>query len=77
MTTAARDATCTACGHALGRAALELANAAWAERMAYLRDSMTLERHRIVRHLFAICPNCGARYHFDGSTRNFIRLPHE
>jgi hypothetical protein len=74
LETAAHRFACLSCGRILGLESLRLADAAWGEHLRKL-----LENHhrvlRMVRHLHAICPACGARYAFVERERTFVPAP--
>lgn len=79
MRGAARRFTCLSCGTRLGREAIRLADDAWARELAERQAASpgALFRHglaRIIRHLYAICPHCGARYDFDRRGGTFTAL---
>lgn len=67
--TAARRFACASCGTILGDEAIRLADEAWFRHRAGMteKEPGTVFRRgalRIVRHVDAICPRCGARYKF-------------
>ncbi len=62
---------CVGCGQVLGQAALDRADAEWAEFVAKLHREHPGYRFRLVRDVDAVCLHCGARYHFDQETRTF------
>jgi predicted RNA-binding Zn-ribbon protein involved in translation (DUF1610 family) len=75
----ARVFTCPACGAVIGVEAIRLAEEAWGSHMAEMHrenPGMRLRRspQRIVRHLHAICPHCGARYQFIKREKAFIAI---
>lgn len=72
---AAQSFACVTCGQTLGPAALELADAAWAQHFAALCHALPHATLRIVRDVWAVCPKCGERYGYDESTRGFVALP--
>jgi hypothetical protein len=79
MRAAARKFACLSCGSYLGDEAIRLAEEAWRQDMSekHANDpGLRLLRRspRIVRHLFAICPRCGARYGYDHRKRTFVPL---
>ena len=61
---AAEHTRCSACGGILGAEAIRLADAAWDQYVAKLREENPGVRFRLVRTLDAICPHCGARYRY-------------
>jgi hypothetical protein len=64
---------CLSCGGLLGHASLRLADAAWRE---HVRDLLAkYHRIRLVRHVHAICPACGARYMFVEHEKTFVPAP--
>jgi hypothetical protein len=61
---AARSLACLSCGAVLGLESIRLADAACEERMRELRVKHPAIRFRVVQHIHAICPVCGAQYTF-------------
>ena len=79
MQAAARVFACPACGAVIGIEALRLAEEAWGSHMAEMHrknPGIRLKRspQRIMRHLHAICPHCGARYQFIEHERAFAAI---
>lgn len=79
MRAAARMFACPACGAVIGIEALRLAEEAWGHHMAEMHRENPGVRfrrspQRIVRHLNAICPHCGARYQFVERERTFVAI---
>ena len=77
MRAAARKFVCLSCGSYLGSEAIRLANEAWEQYFSKKRANnpgvrFQMERRRVVRHLRAICPYCGARYGFVERERTFV-----
>jgi hypothetical protein len=62
---------CLSCGGILGLESIRLADAAWGEHLRELREKYPSTRFRMVRHVHAICPACGARYAFLERERTF------
>ena len=73
LRTAACAFTCLSCGGILGLESIRLGDAAWAEHLRELREKYPPTRFRLVRHVHAICPACGARYAFSERERTFVR----
>lgn len=67
---------CVVCSSSLDHRALELADAAWASRVAAMRAERPHVMPRLVRRLHAICPACGAEYEWDEASRLFLVLDH-
>jgi hypothetical protein len=79
MRAAARKFACLACGSYIGGEAIRLGEEAWQQsvrdRQAHRPGVRYLRRApRTVRHLYAICPRCGARYDYDRRARIFVAL---
>ena len=79
MRSAARNFACLSCGSCLGSEAIRLADEAWRQYFSDKRASnprvyLRTAKLRIVRHLRAICPHCGARYEFIHRGRTFVGL---
>jgi hypothetical protein len=79
MRAAASKFACLSCGSILGGEALRLAGEAWRRDMSGVEaqnpGALSLRRSsRIVRHLYAICPRCGARYDYIYRERTFAAL---
>ena len=62
---------CAVCGGGLPPDALDLADTAWHAEHP-LPPGMRVRR--VVRHLDAICPACGARYEWEGKHRQFRQV---
>ncbi len=82
MRAAARKFVCLSCGSCLGGDAIRLADEAWRRDFSETRANypgvrFQLERRRIVRHLRAICPHCGARYGYVERERTFVAIADE
>jgi hypothetical protein len=71
---AARAFACLSCGRILGFEAIQLGDAAWRAYLSELRDKYPSRRFRLVRHLHAVCPACGAHYTFVERERTFVRV---
>jgi len=65
---------CLSCRGILGFESIRLADTAWAEHMRELGAKYPSTRFRLVRHLHAICPRCGARYAFLERERTFVQM---
>ena len=65
---------CLSCGGILGLESIRLADETWAKRLRELQEKSPGIRFRLVRHLHAICPACGACYAFLKGERTFRRL---
>lgn len=65
---------CIQCGEILGTAALDRADADWAEHLARLYGEHPGIRFRVVREVDAICTRCGTRYRYDEKSVIFFRL---
>ena len=79
MRAAARKFVCLSCGSNLGEEAIRLADEAWRLHFSETRANnpgvrFRIERRRIVRHLRAICPHCGARYGYVERERIFVAI---
>jgi hypothetical protein len=78
MHAAARKFACLSCGSYLGGEAIRLADEAWRQSFADAQANNPglrfRRKPRIVRHLHAICPHCGARYEFARPEKTFIAL---
>jgi hypothetical protein len=80
MRAAARKFVCLSCGSGLGAEAIRLADQAWSQHFSDKRaDSPGARFHmwrdrRMVRHLRAICPHCGARYGYVERERTFVAI---
>ncbi len=73
---AAAEATpCGRCGHPLGLAALEAADAAWGAALGGMMEQGL--RPRVIRQLFARCPSCGAGHDWDEDRHVLQLLPVE
>lgn len=68
---AARRMPCVRCGALLGDAAVALADELWQKHMGTLQARNPRVTLRVVRTLFAACPQCGARYRFDEKAEAF------
>ena len=67
---------CLRCGELLGKAALELANEAFAEDLAKLHaESPGLYLRLPPRRLRALCPHCGQQCDFDYKSVFFMPAP--
>jgi len=73
MRAAAGAFTCLSCGSILGLESIRLADGAWSEHLRGLEAKYPWTRFRLVRHVHAICPACGARYTFLERERTFVR----
>lgn len=76
---AARAFACPACGSVIGDAALHLADEAWAAHISSQAPDASMPAHknsgpRILRHLRALCPHCGARYDFNERKKIFTPI---
>jgi hypothetical protein len=69
---AARALACLSCGAVLGLESIRLADAACEEHMRELRAKHPAIRFRVVRHVHAICPVCGAQYTFLEREKAFV-----
>ncbi len=79
MRAAARRFVCLSCGSNHGEEAIRLAGEAWRQHYSEMRANnpnvrFRIERRRIVRHLRAICPRCGARYGYVERERTFVAI---
>jgi hypothetical protein len=82
MRAAVRKFACLSCGSNLGEEAIRLADEAWRQHFSEARANnpgvrFRIERRRIVRHLRAICPHCGARYGYVERDRTFAAIADE
>lgn len=68
---AARRTPCSDCGALLGDAAVALADELWSKHMGTVQARNPQATLRVVRLLFAACPQCGARYRFDEKAEAF------
>jgi len=75
LRTAASRTQCVRCGHMLGPAALDAADAAEMEAMAALRRQHPYDRMRIVRRSDARCVICGTDYRWDERRRELHLVP--
>lgn len=73
LKTAACACACLSCGRILALESTRLADAAWEKRIRELLEKSPGIRFRLVRHLQAICPTCGACYAFLERERTFVR----
>ncbi len=62
---------CVRCGTRLGPAAEALADVGWRNHVTALHEKYPHSRLRLVRHVWAVCTACGARYEFDETRRVF------
>jgi hypothetical protein len=79
MRTAANTFACLSCGSILGGEALKLADEAWRQSFIDMHSRspgfrLLRRSPRIVRHLYAICPRCGARFDYVHRQRTFVTL---
>ena len=72
MRAAASRFSCRTCGAVLGAQALRRADEVWAAHMRELRGKYPAVRWRVVRHVHAICPACGARYRWHERDGAFV-----
>lgn len=71
---AAAVTPCIRCGAMLGPVAEALADKVSADEFAARREAYPDWTWRIVRHVWAVCAACGARYGFDEARRVFTPL---
>jgi hypothetical protein len=72
LRSAARAFRCLSCSAVLGLESIRLADAAWDAHMRDLGEKYPASKFRVVRHIHAMCPACGARYAFLERERTFV-----
>lgn len=71
----ANNFRCVRCGRVLGQAAIAKANEYCRDHARELRQRFPHSRFRLVRNVWAICTECGARYDYLGKQRMYALLP--
>lgn len=66
---------CVQCGHLLGEAAIAKADRFCLDHVRELHHQFPHSRFRLVRNVWAICTECGARYNYLGNEQTYVLLP--
>jgi hypothetical protein len=68
----AENFRCAQCGSFLGRASIAKADEYWREHVRELHKRFPGSRFRLVRKVWAICTECGARYNYRTKDRTYV-----
>ena len=63
---------CAQCGNVLGRASIAKADEYCREHVCELHKRFPGSRFRLVRNVWAICTECGARYNYRTKDRTYV-----
>ena len=74
MKQAAATTSCDACNAILGKPSLKLADARYKLYVQRLWAEHSGAKLQLVRHLYAVCVNCGTGYDYDEDKCLFVRL---
>ncbi len=73
----AENFCCAQCGNVLGRASIAKADEYWREHVRDLHKRFPGSRFRLVRNVWAICTECGARYSYRTKDRTYVLQSNE
>jgi hypothetical protein len=68
---------CTQCGNILGQASITKANEYWLKHVRELHKRFPGARLRLIRDVWAICTECGAKYNYRTKDRTYIFRPND
>lgn len=68
---------CTQCGNIVGRASIAKANEYWQQHVRELQNRFPGARFRLIRDVWAICTECGAKYNYSTKDKTYILKPND